>query len=145
MLGQIKDIVQKDDPNLYTLIHNCVCTRWDKLNVPLHALAYILTPKYYSASWLGQLAPRGGVRVKPHIDEEVSTGYLQALDKLIHDREECVSLRLELGRYFSCTSLFGSFHAMEDRDIFGALTWWETYGGQGLLPKLAKKNFSHRL
>jgi len=27
MLGQIKDIVQDDDPNLYTLIHNCVCTR----------------------------------------------------------------------------------------------------------------------
>ena len=27
MLGQIKDIVHKDDPNLYTLIHNCVCTR----------------------------------------------------------------------------------------------------------------------
>jgi len=28
MLGQIKDIIQKDDPNLYTLIHNCVCTWW---------------------------------------------------------------------------------------------------------------------
>lgn len=105
-----------------------MCTRWDKLNVPLHALAYILTPKYYSVSWLGQPAPGGGVRVKPHIDEEVSTSYLQALEKLIRDREECASLRLELGRYFSCTGLFGSFHAMEDRDRFDALTWWEAYG-----------------
>ena len=63
------------------------------------------------------------------MDEEVSIGYLQALDKLIPDREECVSMRLELGRYFSCTGLFGTFHAMEDRDRFDALTWWEAYGG----------------
>eukprot|EP00253_Pinus_taeda_P018560 PITA_18560 len=142
MFGQIKDIVHKNDPNLYTLIHNCVCIRWDKFNVPLHALVYILTPKYCSASSLGQPTPGGGVRVKPHIDEEVSTRYLQALDKLIPDREECASLRLELGRYFSCTGLFGTFHAMEDRDKFDALTWWEAYGGQGLLPKLAKKVLS---
>eukprot|EP00253_Pinus_taeda_P034313 PITA_34313 len=129
MLGQIKYTVQKDYPNLYTLIHNCVCTRWNKLNVPLHASAYILMPKYYSASCVGQPAPGGGVRVKPQIDEEVSTRYFQALDKLILDREECANLRLELARYFSCTGLFGSFHAMEDGDRFDALTWWEAYGG----------------
>ena len=31
---------------------------------------------------------------------------------------------------------------MEDRDKFDALTWWEAYGGMGLLPKLAKKVLS---
>ena len=31
---------------------------------------------------------------------------------------------------------------MDDRDRFDTLTWWETYGGQGLLPKLAKKVLS---
>jgi len=88
---------------------------------------------------LVQPAPAGGVRVKPHIDQEVSTGYLQALDKLIPDKEECANLCLELRRYSSCTGLFGSFHAMEDRNRLDALTWWEVYGSQGLLPKLAKK------
>jgi len=39
-------------------------------------------------------------------------------------------------------NLFGTFHAMEDRDRFDALTWWETYGSHGLLPKLAKKVLS---
>lgn len=53
MLGQIKYIVQEKDPNLYDIIHNFVCARWDKLNFPLHALAYILMAKYYSPSWLG--------------------------------------------------------------------------------------------
>ena len=64
---------------------------------------------------------------------------MQALDKLVPDKEECANLRLELGRYFSCTGLFGSLHAMEDREKFDALTWWEAYGGIGILPKLAKK------
>ena len=31
---------------------------------------------------------------------------------------------------------------MEDKDRFDALTWWEVYGGMGLLPKLAKKVLS---
>ena len=66
---------------------------------------------------------------------------MKALDKLVPDREECAALRLELNRYFSCTGNFGSFHAMEDRDIFDALTWWEAYGGTRLLPKFAKKSY----
>ena len=61
---------------------------------------------------------------------------------MVPDRDECARLRLELGRYFSCTGNFGSFHAIEDRDKFDALTWWEAYGGMGLLPKLAKKVLS---
>ena len=85
------------------MIHNCVCTWWNKINVPLHALAYILMPKYYSPSWLGQPAPGGGVRIKPHTDLEVQEGYMKALDKLVPDREECANLHLELGRYFSGT------------------------------------------
>ena len=63
---------------------------------------------------------------------------MKALDKLVPEREECANLHLELGRYFSCTGLFGSLHAIKDRDKFDALTWWEAYGGMGLLPKLAK-------
>eukprot|EP00253_Pinus_taeda_P019274 PITA_19274 len=123
MLGKIKDIVHNNDPDLYKLIHDCVCVRWNKLNLPLHCLAYILTPKYYSTSCLGQPAPGGGVRTKLHLDEEVTRGYLDALEKLIPDREECASVRLEIGRYFSGTSLFGTFHAMEDRDRVDTLTW----------------------
>jgi len=91
---------------------------------------------------LGQPAPGGGVRTKPHIDEEVSKGYLEELEKWIPNREECATVCLEIGRYFSNTGLFGTFHAMEDRDRFDALTWWETYGDHGIFPKLAKKVLS---
>jgi hypothetical protein len=60
-LGQIKDIVQPRDTILYNHIHKHVVKRWDYLNVPLHALAYVLTPKYYSPSWLAQPMPGSGV------------------------------------------------------------------------------------
>ena len=47
MLGQIKDIVQPRDVDLYEHIHVEVEKKWKKLNIPLHALAYVFTPKYY--------------------------------------------------------------------------------------------------
>lgn len=43
MLGKIKDIVEPKDAILYDHIHKHVVKRWDNLNVPLHALAYVLT------------------------------------------------------------------------------------------------------
>jgi hypothetical protein len=87
MLGQIKDIVEPKDAILYDHIHKLVVKRWDNLNVSLHALAYVLTPKYYSSSWLAQPAPEGGERRKPHTDPEVQNGYMLALDKLVPDEE----------------------------------------------------------
>jgi hypothetical protein len=92
MLGQIKDIVEPKDAILYDHIHKLVVKRWDNLNVPLHALAYVLTPKYYSSSWLAQPAPGGGERRKPHTDPEVQNGYMVALDKLVPDEEECAQV-----------------------------------------------------
>ena len=58
------------------------------LSMPLH----VLTPKYYSPSWLAQPAPGGGVRKIPHIDPEVQNGYMLAIDKLVPDEEECAQV-----------------------------------------------------
>jgi hypothetical protein len=71
MLCQIKDIVEPRSVILYDYIHKHVVKRWDDPNVPLHALAYVLTPKYYSSSWLAQPTLGGRVSRKPHIDLEV--------------------------------------------------------------------------
>jgi hypothetical protein len=51
---------------LYDIIRIEVEKRWEKLNIPLHALAYVLTPKYYHTSWLETPVIGGGVRKKPH-------------------------------------------------------------------------------
>jgi hypothetical protein len=60
MLRQIKDIVEPRDQNLYNFIGIEVEKWWEKLNIPLHALAYVLTPKYYHMSWLSTPAPGVG-------------------------------------------------------------------------------------
>jgi len=60
MLGQIKDIVEPRDITLYNYICVEVEKRWEMLNIPLNALAYVLTPKYYHPSWLSTLTLWGG-------------------------------------------------------------------------------------
>jgi hypothetical protein len=143
MLGQIKDIVEPKDAILYDHIHKLVVKRWDNLNVPLHALAYVLTPKYYSSSWLAQPAPGGGERRKPHTDPKVQNGYMLALDKLVPDEEECAQVRTELSKYISEHGIFGNLHATKDRDRLGAIEWWNVYGSPAKnLHKLAVKVLS---
>jgi hypothetical protein len=114
MLGQIKDIVEPRDAILYDHIHKHVGKRWDNLNVPLHALAYFLTPKYYSPFWLAQPTPGGRARKKPHIDLEVQNGYMLALDKLIPVEEECAQIRSKLRKYIDEHGVFGNLHATKE-------------------------------
>jgi hypothetical protein len=57
------------------------------LNIPLHALAYVITPKYYHVSWLSSATPSGGSKKKPHQDQKVQASYMKALEKLIPDEQ----------------------------------------------------------
>ena len=142
MLGHIKDIVEQRDTILYDHIHKHVVKRWDNLNVPLHALAYVLTPKYYSPSWLAQPAPGGGVRKRPHTNPEVQNGYILALDKFVPN-EECAQVRSELSQYISEHGVFGTLHATKDRERLDPIRWWNMYGsGATYLHKLAMRVLS---
>jgi hypothetical protein len=114
MLGQIKDIVEPRYVNLYNHIRVEVEKRWEMLNIPLLALAYVLTPKYYHVSWLSSPAPGGGTKKRPHQDSEVQAGYMKALDKLIPD-EECDNIRRQLSHYILSNGAFGTNHAIGDR------------------------------
>ena len=78
---------------MYKYIHTEVVKRWDIINIPLHALAYVLTPKYYSPSWLSTTAPGGESRRKPHLNPEVLIKYMDGLDKLVPDEEEAHLVR----------------------------------------------------
>ena len=63
MLGQIKVLLNIKIPSCMTIFkfHTHVVKRWEHLNIPLHALAYVLTPKYYSPSWLAKPVPGVGI------------------------------------------------------------------------------------
>ena len=76
---------------IYPLIkkkHLLSIGRFFYLNVPLHALAYVLTPytEILFSILVGPTSAWGGVRRKPHIDPEVQNGYMLVLDKLVPDR-----------------------------------------------------------
>jgi len=143
MLGQIKDIVEPRDTTLYKYIRAEVVKRWDMLNIPLHALAYVLTPKYYSPSWLSTTAPGGASRRKPHLDPEVLQKYMLALDKLVPDEDEAHMVRKQLSSYTLSTGPFGSMHAIRDRESFSSIEWWNMHGGATpLLQNLALRVLS---
>ena len=67
MLGQIKDIVESKDPIMYDHIHTHVVKRWAHLNVPLHALAYVLTPNILHLGWPNQQLGVGLGKSPTHI------------------------------------------------------------------------------
>jgi hypothetical protein len=128
MLGQMKDILQPRDVNLYN--HICVEMEkwWEMLNSPLHALAYVLTPKYYNVSWLSSPTSGGGSKKKPHQDPEVQVGYMKALDKLVPDEEECETIWRQLSHYILNSGAFGTNHAIRNRGNLTSLKWWNMHG-----------------
>ena len=143
MLGQIKDIVESKDPILYDHIHKHVVKRWEHINVPLHALPYVLTPKYYSPSWLARPTLGDGVKRNSQSYLEVQVGYMVSIDKLVPDEEECVLLRSELSKYLSDIGSFGTLHARKDRDRVPPIEWWNMHGSSCVrLHKLATKVLS---
>ena len=128
MLGQIKDIVQPRDVTLYDIICIEVEKRWEKLNIPLHALAYVLTPKYYHISWLVSPILVGGVKRKPQQDPEIQVGYMQTLDKVVPN-EQCDTIQRQLSHYISGNGAFVTKHAIRGRGSLSSLEWWNMYGG----------------
>lgn len=64
MLGEIKEnLTGRED--MYVVLEDKVLSRWNKRNVPLHCLAYALTPKYYDEEYLQLPAPGGRKRCPP--------------------------------------------------------------------------------
>jgi hypothetical protein len=128
MLRKIKDIVEPRDVNLYNHIRVEVEKQWEMLNIPLHALTYVLTPKYYHVSWLSSPAPGGGTKKRPHQDPKVQAVYMKALDKLVPDEEECDNIRRQLSHYILSNGAFGTNHAIRDRRNLSSLECWNMHG-----------------
>ncbi|KAJ7947908.1 DUF659 domain-containing protein [Quillaja saponaria] len=70
MLGYIK-LALDENTDLCEIVQGFVVERWEKMDIPLHSLACVLTPYYYSDYWLTSLNPCGEKRNKPHSDPDV--------------------------------------------------------------------------
>lgn len=127
MMGSL-NVALPDNAELRRVIQYLVAERWDKADIPLFTVAYVLTPHYYSHSWLTSLAPGGKKRKKPHADPGVQKVYLDAVDRLVRDSKEASLVHQQLSHFVSNTGSFSSPQAIKDRDTMSALSWWHLYG-----------------
>ena len=111
MLGEFKDVIEPRDVILYDNNHKNVVKWQDNLDVIVHALTYVVRPKYHSPSWLAQQGPRCIVMRKPHIDPKVQNRYTLALDKLVPEKEKCAQVQSQLSKYISEHGIFANLHA----------------------------------
>ncbi|KAL2929586.1 L-seryl-tRNA(Sec) selenium transferase [Bienertia sinuspersici] len=137
MIGEVGDIMKnnkhKDDRDK---MNEIMVSRWEKMNIPMHCLAFALYPYYYDANYLQIPAPGGEARRAPNYDKEVVQGVLDAFDKIGEDEEERKVLRHQLARFQAKEGIFGKLQAKNGAVSLSPIKWWNTYGAE--TPKLAE-------
>ncbi|KAL2923287.1 Zinc finger BED domain-containing protein 4 [Bienertia sinuspersici] len=109
---------------------------WEKMNIPMHCLAFALNPYYYDANYLQIPAPGGEARRAPNYDKEVVQGVLDAFDKIGEDEEKRKVLRHQLVRFQAKEGISEKLQAKNDAVSLSPIKWWNTYGAE--TPELAE-------
>ena len=127
MVEKVKHSIQahESDPTqceaLCKQVQAIIHHRSNKMTNPLHLLAYVLSPRYYSEEVLSMPG-----RVAPFADEEVAEGCHKALTSLFPLEEMHEKVREEFRLLAS--GLRHSPFALKDQNRLGAITWWYMYG-----------------
>lgn len=103
------------------ILRTLVYSRWEKMNVSLHYLAYVLTPFYYSEEWLNSLGPDGEKRGKPHSDPNVQKVYLDVMDRLLKNSGEASIVRVQLSDFVCNIGVFARSQAIKDHVIYSVV------------------------
>ncbi|XP_059628538.1 uncharacterized protein LOC132271233 [Cornus florida] len=127
MLGHIEAALSNKF-EMCTEVKALVIARWARMNLPLHTLAYVLTPFYYSNSWLTSVGPNGKERMKPHANLFVQGSYLNVVDRLVRDPRDAPLIRQQLSDFTSDEGVFARPQSIEDRKMMSAVAWWNLYG-----------------
>ena len=137
MVGEIKDIMTQDDnPHKrdYSEVEEIIMACWEKMNIPLHSLAFTLTPNSMIQD-IEKSAPRGYVRKAPQKDPDVMKAVLEAVKNFGNGDNEQKILRQQ----FSYFIFKKGMYAMSAVKLHGynmdAIYWWEAYGSE--TPNLA--------
>lgn len=138
MLGEIKDVMTQEDfahKNDFSVVNRIIQNRWEKMNVPLHCLAFALCPRFYDQEYLKKPAPGGMPRVAPNKDKEVMTGVLEAFQRISEDEAERKLLSEQFTAFHMKKGMFALPGVQADADNMDAIDWWGTYGSE--TPELA--------
>lgn len=146
MVGEIKDIMTKDDnphKDDFVEVESIVMRRWEKMNLPLHCLAYALCPKFYHQQYLNTPAPGGTIRQAPNTDKEVMTNVLEAFSKIADSPREQQVLREQFNAFIMKKGMFALPPVQLDAFTMEPIEWWVSYGSETPdLAEVAKKVLS---
>ncbi|KAF8369899.1 hypothetical protein HHK36_032065 [Tetracentron sinense] len=116
-----KELVKKKDCVVYWKI---IDHRWDrKLHCPLHAAGFYLNPKFFYS-------------IEGDVHNEISSGMLDCIERLVPDIKIQDKIIKELNAYKNAVGDFGRKMAIRARDTLLPDEWWSTYGGG--CPNLAR-------
>ncbi|GAB2223313.1 hypothetical protein Droror1_Dr00017453 [Drosera rotundifolia] len=89
MLGEIKEVMCdnkfEDD---WGKMEGIILARWEKMNIPIHALVFALTPHYYDPQYHAMLALGGLPRKLPNQGIEVVKGVMAVFGKIFEVVQE---------------------------------------------------------
>lgn len=116
-----KQLVKKED---YIVYWNIIDNRWEQQwHVPLHAAGFYLNPKFFYS-------------IEGDIHNEIVSGMLDCIERLVPDTIIQDKIMKELNTYKNSIGDFGRKMAIRARDTLLPAEWWSTYGGS--CPNLAR-------
>ncbi|RVX13598.1 hypothetical protein CK203_010158 [Vitis vinifera] len=122
-----KQLVKKED---YIVYWNIIDNRWEQQwHVPLHAAGFYLNPKFFYS-------------IEGDIHNEIVSGMLDCIERLVPDTIIQDKIMKELNTYKNSIGDFGRKMAIRARDtllpgkVLLLAEWWSTYGGS--CPNLAR-------
>ncbi|XP_020244128.1 uncharacterized protein LOC109822351 [Asparagus officinalis] len=109
-----KELVKKQD---YTPYWEIIDWRWDRqLPRPLHSAAFFLNPRFFYS-------------IQGEVSNEISSGMLDCIERLVPEVKIQDKIQKELHLYKSAAGDFGRKMAVRARHTLLPAEWWSTYGG----------------
>ncbi|XP_010906592.1 uncharacterized protein [Elaeis guineensis] len=109
-----KELVKKSD---YIPYWDIIDWRWDRqLPRPLHAAGFFLNPQFFYT-------------IQGEVSNEVSSGMLDCIERLVPETKVQDKIQKELSLYKSAAGDFGRKMAVRARHTSLPAEWWSTYGG----------------
>ncbi|XP_022744587.1 uncharacterized protein LOC111295387 [Durio zibethinus] len=116
-----KELVKRDD---YMVYWNIIDHWWEQQwHHPLHAAGFYLNPKFFYS-------------MEGDMPNEMLSGMLDCIEKLVPDVEVQDKISKEINSYKNAVGDFGRKMAVRARDTLLPAEWWSTYGGS--CPNLAR-------
>ncbi|XP_068643622.1 uncharacterized protein [Aristolochia californica] len=101
----------------YMLYWNIIDSQWDSLiHRPLHAAGFFLNPQFFYS-------------IKGEVHNEIMSGVLDCIERLVPDTKVQDKINKELSSYKNAAGDFGRKIADRARYSLPPADWWSTYGG----------------